>query len=101
MNSSNMYILGFNCYAFNSAACILKNGKLIASAQEERFNRKKIYGGFPLNAINYCFSEAGITADDLDYVGFHWRPFHQIHRRAALILRYLPYASYLYNSHAF
>jgi len=96
-----MYILGFNCYAFNSAACILKNGKLIASAQEERFNRKKIYGGFPLNAINYCFSEAGITADDLDYVGFHWRPFHQIHRRAALILRYLPYASYLYNSHAF
>ncbi|MBT4927374.1 hypothetical protein HON17_04070, partial [bacterium] len=60
-----MYILGISSYYHDSAACLLKDGKIIAAAQEERFTRKKHDQNFPINAINYCMQEAGITADDL------------------------------------
>ncbi|MFQ5510899.1 MAG: carbamoyltransferase [Candidatus Krumholzibacteriia bacterium] len=75
-----MYILGISCYYHDAAACLLKDGVIIAAAQEERFTRKRHDQDFPLNAIKYCLNEAGITAADLDYVGFYDKPFIKFER---------------------
>lgn len=94
-----MYILGFNCYGFNSAACLVKDGRLIAFSEEERFNRQKHTGVFPVNTIQYCLSSSGITVDDVAHVGFHMKPLHQFHKRMGMVIRHLPYALGYYNSH--
>lgn len=94
-----MYILGFNCYVYNSAACLMRDGRLVAAAQEERFTRERYTGVFPLHAIRYCLSDAGITVDDLDHVCFHWKPFHQLHRRIGMIVRHLPDSLRYYDLH--
>jgi len=75
-----MYILGISCFYHDSAACILKDGKILAAAEEERFTRKKHDTSFPINSINYCLNEAGITGDQLDYVGFYEKPFLKFER---------------------
>lgn len=75
-----MYILGISCFYHDSAAAILKDGQLIAAAHEERFTRKKHDFRFPVHAIKYCLSEAGIAAKDLDYVGFYDKPFIKFER---------------------
>jgi carbamoyltransferase len=75
-----MYILGISCYYHDAAAALIKDGVVIAAAQEERFTRKKHDQDFPINAIRYCLNEAGITADDLGYVGFYDKPFIKFER---------------------
>ena len=60
-----MYILGISAFYHDSAACLLKDGKIIAAAQEERFTRKKHDHAFPSNAINYCLNEGGISGKEL------------------------------------
>ena len=57
-----MYILGISAFYHDSAACLLKNGEIVAAAQEERFTRKKHDADFPVNAIDWCLQRAGITA---------------------------------------
>ena len=57
-----MQILGISCYYHDSAACLLKDGKIIAAAEEERFTRKKHDTSFPINAARYCLITAGINA---------------------------------------
>ena len=69
-----MYILGISAFYHDSAACIIKDGELIACASEERFTRKKGDFNFPINAINFCLKLAGITVDNLDYIGFYDKP---------------------------
>ncbi len=69
------YIIGLSCYYHDSAACILKDGELIAAAEEERFNRKKHFNGFPKLAIQYCLEEAGIEIDDVKYIVYYEKPF--------------------------
>ena len=64
------YILGISCFYHDSAACLLKDGEIIAAAQEERFTRKKHDQNFPSHAIEYCLSEAGIKSQDIDYIAF-------------------------------
>ena len=66
-----MYILGISAFYHDSAASLVKDGEIIASAQEERFTRKKHDHAFPLNAIQYCLKEAGIDGAQLDYVAFY------------------------------
>jgi len=66
-----MYILGISCYYHDSAAALLKDGKVVAAAEEERFSREKNDDGFPKLAINYCLREAGITSNDLACVAFY------------------------------
>ena len=66
-----MYILGISCYYHNSAACIIKDGEVVAAVEEERFTRKKFDDGFPSEAIDYCMNEAGITTKDLECVAFY------------------------------
>lgn len=69
-----MYILGISCYYHDSAVALLRDGELIAAAQEERFTRKKHDSSFPIQATEYCLREAGITTDELDYVVFYEKP---------------------------
>ncbi len=75
-----MYVLGISCFYHDSATCILKDGKIIAAAEEERFTRKKHDTSFPINAINYCLEEVGITGDQLDHVGFYEKPLLKFER---------------------
>jgi len=87
-----MYILGVNCFSHDTAACLLKDGQLVAFVEEERFNREKHTKKFPLNAINYCLAEAGININQLDYVAFAYQPHLDFRRALADIPRYLPYS---------
>jgi carbamoyltransferase len=75
-----MYILGVSCYYHDAAAALLRDGELVAAAEEERFTRKKHDFGFPTNAINFCLAHAGITAHDLDYVVFYEKPLLKFER---------------------
>ena len=84
-----MYILGISAFYHDSAACLVKDGKIFAAAQEERFSRKKHDPGFPRNAIDYCLKEAGITSKHLNYVVFYDKPFLTFER---LLLTYLTVA---------
>ena len=75
-----MYILGISAFFHDSAACLIKDEKIIAAAQEERFTRKKHDESFPKNAILYVLSEAGITLDEVDHIGFFEKPFIKFER---------------------
>ncbi len=75
-----MNILGISCFYHDSAACLIKDGKVIAAAQEERFTRKKHDENFPKNAVEYCLKEGNITIDEIDYVGFYDKPFVKFER---------------------
>ena len=66
-----MFTLGISCYYHDSAAAILKDGKIIAAVEEERFSRKKFDDGFPKNAINYVLKEARIKPSEIDVVAFY------------------------------
>ena len=68
------YILGISAFYHDSAACLVRDGEIVAAAQEERFSRVKHDPRFPANAINYCLSEAGIRVQDLSYIGFYDKP---------------------------
>ncbi len=72
--SQDRYILGISAYYHDSAAAIIKNGVIVAAAQEERFSRVKHDPRFPVNAINYCLEEAFIEASDIDSVVFYDHP---------------------------
>ncbi len=74
------YILGISCYYHDSAACILKDGELIAAGEEERFMREKHYSGFPHNSVRYCLNEARINANEVDYIVFYEKPFVKFNR---------------------
>ena len=63
-------VLGISAYYHDSAAALIVDGEIVAAAQEERFTRKKHDSDFPRNAVAYCLREGGLSASDLDYVGF-------------------------------
>jgi len=73
-------ILGLSAYYHDSAACLVEDGRIVAAAQEERFTRKKHDPEFPSNAVAYCLREAGITAKELDLVGFYEKPLVKFER---------------------
>ena len=75
-----MNILGLSCFYHDAAAVLLQDGDLVAAVEEERFSRVKHDHGFPQHAINYCLSEGGITAQDLDYVVFYEKPLLKFER---------------------
>ncbi len=70
-----MNILGISAFYHDSAACLIRDGQIIAAAQQERFSRVKHDHRFPHDAIQYCLKEGSITADDLNYVAFYDKPF--------------------------
>jgi carbamoyltransferase len=75
-----MYVLGISCFYHDSSACLLKDGKVVAAAQLERFTRKKHDLNFPYEAIEYCLKEAGIKISDLDYAVFYEKPLLKFER---------------------
>src|SRR5262245_57685224 len=87
-----MYILGISCFFHDAAAALLKDGMLVAAAEEERFTRKKHDFEFPLHAIRYVLEAEGITADDLDWVTFFEKPFVKFERILMTSLQMFPRA---------
>ena len=73
-------ILGISAYYHDSAACLVEDGRVVAAAQEERFTRKKHDANFPARAVAYCLREAGITARELDLLGFYEKPLVKFDR---------------------
>ncbi len=88
--SGNHYILGLSAYYHDSAAALLRNGEIVAAAQEERFTRKKHDAGFPRNAIRYCLDTAGISLTDLQSVVFYDKPLVKFERLLETYLSYAP-----------
>lgn len=84
-----MYILGLNCYYHDSAACLIKDGKIIAALEEERLNREKHTKKFPINSIKYCLKKANISMNDIDYIGFYIKPSLRL-RLLPIFLKGLP-----------
>jgi len=85
-----MNILGISAYYHDSAAALVRDGEIIAAAQEERFSRRKHDPGFPTEAIRYCLEEGGITVDDLDRVCFYDKPFIKFERLLETYLVFAP-----------
>ena len=83
-------ILGLSAYYHDSAACLVRDGEIIAAAQEERFTRKKHDAGFPREAIRYCLREGGIGVKDLRYVAFYDKPLLKFERLLETYLAYAP-----------
>src|SRR4030095_11984016 len=75
-----MDILGLSAFYHDSAACLVRDGDIVAAAQEERFTRKKHDSRFPANASAYCLREGGITMADLDAVVFYDKPLLKFER---------------------
>tara|TARA_B100001093_G_scaffold192444_1_gene184983 strand:- start:1696 stop:3534 length:1839 start_codon:yes stop_codon:yes gene_type:complete len=85
-----MYILGISAFYHDSAACLIKDGEIIAAAQEERFTRKKHDSGFPHHAIQCCLDMAEISASQIDNVVFYEKPFLKFERLLETYLAFAP-----------
>jgi carbamoyltransferase len=85
-----MNILGISAYYHDSAACLVRDGEIVAAAQEERFTRKKHDHRFPAAAVEYCLREGGITPKALDYVAFYDKPLLKFERLLETYLDYAP-----------
>ncbi|RMH35931.1 MAG: hypothetical protein D6690_07575 [Nitrospirae bacterium] len=85
-----MNILGISAYYHDSAAALVRDGDIVAAAQEERFTRKKHDASFPGHAIAYCLKEAGITLTDVDYAVFYDKPLIKFERLLETYLAYAP-----------
>ena len=85
-----MYILGISAFYHDSAACLLKDGQIVAAAQEERFTRKKHDASFPYQAAQYCLKEANISPSQIDNVVFYEKPFIKFERLLETYLAFAP-----------
>src|SRR5229473_4409330 len=85
-----MNILGISCYYHDAAAALLRDGQLIAAAEEERFTRVKHDFSFPKSAIQFCLETAGIRGSDVDYVAFFEKPFRKFDRILMTVLQTYP-----------
>jgi len=90
-----MHILGISAFYHDSAATLVRDGEVVAAAQEERFTRKKHDSRFPHHAVAYCLSEGGVTLNQIDYVVFYDKPFLKFER---LLETYLAFAPSGYHS---
>jgi len=89
-NGNDTHILGLSAYYHDSAAALLKDGQIVAAAQEERFTRKKHDAGFPRQAIEYCLDEAGVSLASIDAVVFYDKPLVKFERLLETYLSYAP-----------
>lgn len=85
-----MYIIGISAFYHDSAACLLKNGEIIAAAQEERFTRIKHDHAFPINAINFCLNFAKIDIAEVEHITFYDKPFLKFERILETHLAFAP-----------
>ncbi|MEA2840517.1 MAG: carbamoyltransferase [Methylobacteriaceae bacterium] len=85
-----MISLGISAFYHDSAAAIVRDGEIIAAAQEERFTRKRHDSGFPAHAIRYCLEEAGVSLGDVDQIAFYDKPFLKFERLLETYLAFSP-----------
>lgn len=85
-----MIVLGISAYFHDSAAALIKDGAIIAAAEEERFNRIKHYNGFPTIACKFCLEHSGVTINDVDKVVFYEKPFLKFERIIRSHINYAP-----------
>ena len=85
-----MNILGISCYFHDASAALLRDGELVAAAEEERFTRKKHDYEFPQNAIEFCLRVGAISSSDLDYVVFFEKPFVKFERLLLSTMQMFP-----------
>lgn len=90
-----MLILGLNAFHADSAACVVRDGKLVAAAEEERFRRVKHWAGFPTEAIKWCLSEAGVSIGDIDQLALNQDTRANMWKRAEYLARKRPDLSYV------
>lgn len=90
VSQKDSMILGLSAYYHDSAACLVRNGEIVAAAQEERFNRKKHFPGFPAQAIAYCLREGGVSLDQVDYIVFYDKPLLKFERLLETYLAFAP-----------
>jgi len=83
-------ILGISCFYHDSAAALVIDGVIVAAAQEERFTRKKHDPSYPVNAIEYCLAEAGLSLEKIDYIAFYDKPFLKFERLLETYVAYAP-----------
>src|SRR5947207_383316 len=85
-----MIILGINAFHADSSAALIKDGQLVAAAEEERFRRIKHWAGFPSEAIKYCLAEAGIGIEEVEHVALNRDPRANLLRKAWFAFRQRP-----------
>jgi len=85
-----MRVLGISAYYHDSAAAIVREGEIVAAAQEERFTRKKHDSSFPRHAVQYCLDAEGVSLDDVDYIVFYDKPFLKFERLLETYLAFAP-----------
>lgn len=85
-----MHILGISCFYHDAAAALVRDGVVVAAAEEERFSRRKHDPRFPRRAVDFCLEHAGIAAGDLDYVVFYEKPLVKFERILTTALRSFP-----------
>lgn len=98
--SKPKYILGINCYFHDSSACILRDGKLVAMAEEERFTREKHTSAFPVNAIRFCLESAGIELDQVSSIAYGWVPWQFLKMQLISAVKKLPSSVNLFREGA-
>ena len=86
-----MRILGISAFYHDSAAALVRDGDIIAAAQEERFTRKKHDSGFPSHAVEYCLAQDGVSLDDIDYAVFYDKPFLKFERLLETYVAFAPH----------
>lgn len=97
-----MLILGISCYYHDGSACLIKNGKVIAAAAEERFTRVKHDNNFPAKAIEYCLRTAGVAINELDGVAFYEKPIVKFERVIHQHLQHFPisFKTFIESAHS-
>ena len=83
-------ILGVSAFYHDSAATLIKDGKIVAAAQEERFTRKKHDPSYPFNAINYVLTEGNLELNEIDHIVFFEKPFLKFERILETYLAFVP-----------
>src|SRR5258707_8916066 len=86
----SMIILGLNAFHGDSSAALIRDGKLIAAAEEERFRREKHWAGFPSEAIAFCLREARVQLSDVDHIAYNQDSSANVLRKILHLFRYRP-----------
>ena len=95
-----MYILGINAYHADAAACLIKDGKLVAAIEEERIRRIKHWAGFPSESIKFCLGYAGIRIQDIDHIAISRDPKANYWEKIVFVLNTRPSLTSLWNRFA-
>src|SRR5450759_3016089 len=85
-----MIVVGISAFYHDSAVALVRDGEIVAAAQEERFTRRKHDAEFPVNALQFCLRQAGVTAEQVDYVAFYDKPFLKFERLMETYLAFAP-----------